>query len=56
MKNPKRFTTDASEIRMLGPAIRTVDHLTPEERADNEAHDAALAKIKATLRTDAEKS
>ena len=48
--NPKRFTTDQHEIRMLGPAIRTVDHLTPEERAENEAHDAALAKIRATLR------
>ena len=49
MKNPMRFTTDQHEIRMLGPAIRTVDHLTPEEIAENEAHDAALAKIKAAL-------
>jgi hypothetical protein len=50
--NPKRFTTDQHEIRMLGPAIRTVNHLTPEEIADNEAHDAALAKINADLKGD----
>ena len=48
--NPTRFTTDETEVRMLGPAIRTVDHLTPEERADNDAHDAALAEIRAALR------
>jgi hypothetical protein len=50
--NPKRFTTDQHEIRMLGPAIRTVNHLTPEEIADNKAHDEALAKINADLKGD----
>jgi hypothetical protein len=43
--NPKRFTTDQNEIRMLGPTIRTVDHLTPQEKADNAAHQAGLKKI-----------
>jgi hypothetical protein len=47
-----RFTTDETEIRMLSATIRTVNHLTPEEIADNEAHDAALAKINAELRDD----
>jgi hypothetical protein len=47
-----RFTTDEIEIRMLSATIRTVDLLTDEERADNEAHDAALAKINAELRGD----
>jgi hypothetical protein len=48
-----RFTTDETEIRMLSATIRTVDLLTDQERADNEAHDAALAKINAELRDDA---
>jgi hypothetical protein len=47
-----RFTTDETEIRMLGLATRTMNHVTPEEIADNEAHDAALAKINAELRGD----
>ena len=50
--NPMRFTMDQKDIRMLGPAIRTVNHLTPEEIADNEEHDAALAKIRADLKGD----
>ena len=48
--NPERFTTDEKEVRMLGPVIRTVNRLTAAERAENDAHDAALAKIKAALR------
>jgi hypothetical protein len=47
-----RFTTDQHEIRMLSATIRTVDLLTDEERADNAAHDEALAKINAELRGD----
>lgn len=47
--NPTRFTTDKKGVRMLGPAIRTVNRLTAAERAENDAHDAALAKIMAAL-------
>ena len=37
---------DADDIVQLGPAIRTRDDLTPEERAQNEAHDEALARAR----------
>jgi hypothetical protein len=41
----QRFTTDQKEIHMLSGTIRTVDHLTPKEKADNAAHEAGLKKI-----------
>jgi hypothetical protein len=34
--NPERFSAKPGEIVMLGRITRTVNHLTPEEIADNE--------------------
>lgn len=46
--NTARWTTGAEGIVQHGRMGRVVNHLTPEEIADNEAHDKALASARAT--------